>query len=221
MDVSPIGTLPGRAHIEVMRLREDRASIQQRVEDLFRLEDEAASELLLIRHAEPACSDASNEDPLLSCTGLEQAERLCDRLSSLWLEAIYVAPERRAQQTGHLLGEATESEVVTVQDLREIEYMPAAPERWTQTSPDCTAGHREGTSTAERFLIDSRWDAIPGFAPSHRFRQRVVQSIEGLIVMHPARRIALVTHVQRFAGDSAGRLLRARTHVYQLRASAG
>ena len=72
MDVSPIGQIYGRPHIEVLRLREDRASIQRQVEDLFRLEDEAAAELLLIRHAEPARTDPSNEDPLLSCTGLQQ-----------------------------------------------------------------------------------------------------------------------------------------------------
>ena len=97
MDVSRAGPVFGRPHIEVLRLREDRASIQRQVEDLFRLEDEAAAELLLIRHAEPACNDLSNDDPLLSCTGLQQAERLGERLGSLWFEAIYAAPERRAQ----------------------------------------------------------------------------------------------------------------------------
>src|SRR3954454_18510103 len=88
VDVSPIGLPFGRPHIEVLRLREDRASIQLQVEDLFRLEDESATELLLIRHAEPAGNDLSNEDPLLSCTGLEQSERLGERLSSLWFDAI-------------------------------------------------------------------------------------------------------------------------------------
>ena len=91
MDISPIGPALGRPHIEVLRLREDRASIQRQVEDLFRLEDEAAAELLLIRHAEPACNELANEDPLLSCTGLQQAERLAERLGPLWFDAIYAA----------------------------------------------------------------------------------------------------------------------------------
>lgn len=194
MDVSPMGLPYGRPHIEVLRLREDRASIQRQVEDLFRLDDEAAAELLLIRHAEPACNDVANEDPLLSCIGLEQAERLGERLSSLWFDAIYAAPERRAQQTARLLGEATESEVVTVEDLREIEYMPAAPQPWALPAPDYTTRQHQIPSIADRFMTEPRWDAIPGFAPSRCFRQRVLQGIELLTAKHPARRIAVVTH---------------------------
>jgi len=194
VDVSPIGTPFGRPHIEVLRLREDRDSIQRQVEDLFRLEDEAAAEVLLIRHAEPARNDIANEDPLLSCTGLEQAERLGERLGSLWFDAIYAAPERRAQQTGRLLGDATDTEVVTIEDLREIEYMPAAPQRWTVPRAVCASGHYEAPSSAERFMTEPRWDAIPGFAPSRCFRLRVLQSIELLMAKHPARRIAVVTH---------------------------
>ena len=200
VDVSPIGLVFGRPHIEVLRLREDRASIQRQVEDLFRLEDEAAAELLLIRHAEPACNEVSNEDPLLSCTGLQQAERLGERLGPLWFEAIYAAPERRAQQTARILAEATDSEVVTVEDLREIEYMPAAPQPWglprtnyTGDLPEVPAAKCE-RSSADRFMTDPRWDAIPGFAPGRCFRQRVLQSIELLVTRHPARRIAVVTH---------------------------
>jgi probable phosphoglycerate mutase len=190
----------GRPHIEVLRLREDRASIQRQVEDLFRLEDEAAAELLLIRHAEPACNELANQDPLLSCTGLEQAERLGERLGPLWFDAIYASPERRAQQTARILAEATDSEVVTVEDLREIEYMPAAPQPWAHLRNSYTGRQDEvppaecARSSAERFLSEPRWDAIPGFAPSRCFRQRVLQSIELLVTKHRARRIAVVTH---------------------------
>ena len=156
MDVSPLGLPFGRPHIEVLRLREDRASIQRQVEDLFRLEEDAATEVLLIRHAEPACNDVSNEDPLLSCTGLEQAERLGERLSTLWFDAIFAAPERRAQQTARLLYEATDSEVVTVEDLREIEYMPAAPQPWSMPSANYTAAHREANRCGHAFERDQR-----------------------------------------------------------------
>jgi probable phosphoglycerate mutase len=192
VDLSTIGPL-GRPHIEVLRLREDRASIQRQVEDLFRLEDEAAAELLLIRHAEPACNEFANEAPLLSCIGLQQAERLAERLGPLWFDAVYAAPERRAQQTARILGEATDSEVVTVEDLREIEYMPSAPQPWDLIRANHAGRHMPGSS-AERFLTQPRWDAIPGFAPSRCFRQRVLKAIERLVTNHPARRIAVVTH---------------------------
>jgi probable phosphoglycerate mutase len=193
VDVSPIGRTYGRPHIEVLRLREDRASIQRQVDDLFRLEDEAAAELLLIRHAEPARNDRGNDDPLLSCTGLEQAERLGERLCSLYFEAIYAAPERRAQQTARILAEATDREAATVPELGEIEYMPAAPQPWDVQKEDAE-GCRHVSSVAECFITEPRWDSIPGFAPSRYFRRRVLQGIERLLALHPSRRIAVVTH---------------------------
>jgi broad specificity phosphatase PhoE len=49
-------------------------------------------------------------------------------------------------------------------------------------------------SAADRFVATPRWDAIPGFAPSRCFRQRVLVSIEQLLARHPGRRIAVVTH---------------------------
>ena len=70
--------------------------IQHELDALFRLDDEDAGELLLVRHAEPA---SSPPDPMLSCDGLRQAERLTDRLSSLWIDTIYSSPERRCFQT--------------------------------------------------------------------------------------------------------------------------
>jgi phosphohistidine phosphatase SixA len=86
----------------------DRALTQPEIHDeldaLFRLDNEDAGELLLVRHAQPATGvapdpDAVAIDPMLSCEGLRQAERLADRLSSLWIDAVYSAPERRCFQT--------------------------------------------------------------------------------------------------------------------------
>jgi hypothetical protein len=68
----------------------DRALTQPEIHDeldaLFRIDNEDAGELLLVRHAQPSTGaapdpDAVATDPMLSCEGLRQAERLADRLS--------------------------------------------------------------------------------------------------------------------------------------------
>ena len=101
--------------------RPSRQDVQQQVEDLFRLDDEGAGELLLVRHAEPAGSLDGDPptDPMLSCGGLEQAERLAERLGDLWVEAIYTAPERRAFQTARIVADLTQRPVeALLDDLR-------------------------------------------------------------------------------------------------------
>jgi probable phosphoglycerate mutase len=162
------------------QMPQSRDAIQHQIEDLFRLDDDSATELILVRHAEPARNETGVcQDPLLSCCGLAQAERLAERLGPIWVEALYAAPERRAQQTAHILGEATGRDVQTVEALREIEYEPG----------DACEG-----SVSQRFVEEPRWDSLPGFMPSRDFRLRALQAIEALVAAHPGRRIVVVTH---------------------------
>ena len=154
-----------------------RDDVQTQLDDLFRLDNEDATELILVRHAEPAPTECA--DPLLSCCGLAQAERLAERLSPIWVEAIYASPERRAQQTGRVLAEALNLDVEAVEALREIEY---------------TASDAGDVSVSNRFIETPRWDALPGFAPSREFRLRALQAIEGIVAKHPGKRVVVVTH---------------------------
>jgi probable phosphoglycerate mutase len=47
---------------------------------------------------------------------------------------------------------------------------------------------------AERFLSVPRWDSLPGFEHSRRFRHRVIQAIERIVSAHLGRRIIIVAH---------------------------
>jgi 2,3-bisphosphoglycerate-dependent phosphoglycerate mutase len=168
----------------------DRAGTQTEIQDeldaLFRLDDEDAGELLLIRHAQPAASlthdtHGVTSDPMLSCEGLRQAERLADRLCNLWVDALYSAPERRCFQTAKVIADLLQRPLSIVDGLADIDF-----------NPDQARG---GPSVyAERFSRDPRWESLPGFAPGKEFRRRAVAAIDGVIAAHPTRRCLVVTH---------------------------
>jgi probable phosphoglycerate mutase len=161
-----------------------RRAAQEEIEQLFRLDDEEAAELLLVRHAEPADGAEASGDPLLSCAGLEQAERLAHRLSDSWVECVVSAPERRAVQTARLVAEAAGRPLIIDERLREIDFVPPSKGR------GC-AGER---GYARRFVEDPRWEAQPGFSSSHAFRRRVLVGMEEALAAHPGRRVVVVTH---------------------------
>jgi 2,3-bisphosphoglycerate-dependent phosphoglycerate mutase len=161
--------------------------VQQKLDDLFRLNDEDAAELLLVRHAEPAPlaeeADCPAVDPFLSCRGLEQAELLAARLESLWLQAVYTAPERRAFQTAKVVADTLARPLHIVEQLADIDVEAIDG-----------AEHGPGESIAERFVRRPRWESIDGFQGPKAFRRRSILALERILAGNPARRIAVITH---------------------------
>jgi probable phosphoglycerate mutase len=202
------------------------SEIHEELDALFRLDDEDAGELLLLRHAEPATgpgpdSDAPAADPMLSCEGLRQAERLSDRLSSLWTDAIYAAPDRRCFQTAKVIADVLQRPLDIVTGLAGIGF-------------DRDEANGDSRAYAARFSRDPRWESLPGFAPGKTFRRRAVAAIDGIIAAHSARRCVVVTHAsvinaylsmllsiprdQFFAPDHASlSIIRHRGDMYALR----
>jgi 2,3-bisphosphoglycerate-dependent phosphoglycerate mutase len=152
--------------------------IQHELDALFRLDEEDAGELLLVRHAEPASSPS---DPMLSCDGLRQAERLAERLSSLWIDTIYSAPERRCFQTAKVIADDLQRPLKMLDELAEIGF-------------DAELARGSVSAYVERFNRQPRWDALLGFDSGKDFRRRAVTAIESIIAAHPSRRTAVVTH---------------------------
>jgi probable phosphoglycerate mutase len=150
------------------------------LEALFRLDGEDAGELLLVRHArEASCFDGETPaDPLLSCEGLQQAERLAERLGNQWVEAVYTAPERRAFQTAKVVADCIGRPLRTVEALAEIDFDAA------QAAP----------GMAGRFARQPRWESLPGFGNGTQFRRRAIQAIDAIAAAHAARRAVVVTH---------------------------
>ncbi len=159
-----------------------RQDVQDELDELFRLDGEGAGELLLVRHAEPARPAAATCDPLLSCAGLEQAERLAERLETMWLEAVYTSPERRTLQTAKLIADSAGRPLHVIDELREIDFEPAEA---------AVAG---AVSYAERFVQDPRWDSLPGFGLGKAYRRRVIMAIEAALAASEGRRVVVVTH---------------------------
>jgi probable phosphoglycerate mutase len=167
-----------------MRASPLRREIESELESIFRLNDEDATEVVLIRHAE------TSNDPLedgLSLAGNAQARAVAHRLASLWLDCVYTAPEQPCYETSRILFDCLGAELQVCYDLRDL-----------QIKDDCSANSLPGQSDAswarERFLCQPRWDAIPGAEPTRGFRSRSIQAIEKIIAAHPARRVAVVTH---------------------------
>ncbi len=158
-----------------------RQAIEDELDELLRLHGEDAGELLLVRHAEAAHSQGN--DPMLSCTGLEQAERLAARLSDTWFEAVYCAPERRAQQTARVLACVSSRALHVLDALADIEFDAGGVD-----------AEEPPLRYADRFVEMPRWDSLPGFECGKQFRRRAVQAIERVLAINPARRVVVVTH---------------------------
>jgi probable phosphoglycerate mutase len=156
----------------------------EELDELFRLRDEDATELLLVRHAEPE----SREHPAqsaLSRDGVLQARLLAERLSAHWIEAVYTGPELPTMQTASVVAEVLGRPLTALDDLREIEYQPFLAEALMS----CVR-----PAYGELFQRRPRWDSLPGFEPSRDFRRRAIQAIESAVAEHAARRIVIVTH---------------------------
>ncbi len=159
-------------------LRHD--SLEREFASLFRLEDEAASELVLIRHAH---SQDHGSDPPLTHAGICEAAALARRLGPLWTEAVYTAPEARASQTADIIAGMNGRPVARIDDLREIDLDESA------SRPLAEPGR-----LAARWMLHPRWEALSRLEPGRSFRRRALQAIDSAIARHPGRRVIVVTH---------------------------
>jgi broad specificity phosphatase PhoE len=159
---------------------------------LFRHVAPHATELVLVRHGEAAPNppDAPAYDPPLSERGRWQAERLAQRLAGTRIDALYASPLRRAQETAQAVARATGLLIETVPDLEEVR-IDMARLRAAFRDRDREALVQD---LARRLLAAPRWDTLPGFEPSHRFRLRVRRALAEIVERHPGERVVVVCH---------------------------
>jgi probable phosphoglycerate mutase len=154
-----------------------------------------AATLLLVRHGEsapvrdgePVPRLEGQSDPDLDPAGVEQAERLAERLAGQEIAAIYVTPLRRTAQTAAPLAERLGVEPRVEPDLQEVNL------------GEWEGGHfrknvREGHPLALRLRSEQRWDVIPGAEPGERFAARVRAGIERIAATHADERVVVVVH---------------------------
>ncbi len=163
-----------------------------------------ATEVFLVRHGESAAvvpgvpipSVDGHDDPALAPDGLWQAERVGHRLADQRVDAIYVTPLRRTQQTAAPLAAKLGLTPIVVPDLREVHLG-----EWEGGA--FRKNVAEGHPIALRMFAEQRWDAIPGAEPSEAFGLRVRTGIERIVATHPDQRVVVVAH-----GGVIGELVR-------------
>jgi broad specificity phosphatase PhoE len=164
-------------------------AIEDALAALLDLDDPSATELMLVRHGEPADDREAWGDAGVSACGREQAYLLATRLRRAGLNMVYSSTSRAAVETGSIVSMASGVPLIRTAQLDDV-----AVHRGTCRS-HC-AGDQQGlrAEVLGRFMNQPRWDALPGVEPTRRLRHRVVQSIEAIASSHPGERVAIVTH---------------------------
>jgi len=159
---------------------------------LFKVQTAEAVELILVCHAEPDYRAAGNGkdpwDPPLTEKGRWQAMRLAMRLRRMRVDAVYTSTLRRALETAAFVAAAKDLPMIRMHQLREINLEPGALESAVSDASTLTG------EVVIRLLNNPTWDALPGFEPSHQFRRRVMQAVEGILADHDSQRVVVVTH---------------------------
>ena len=155
--------------------------------------------LYLVRHARPDYSSTDriegplghHYDPPLGELGLDQAERLADRLQLLPRPAaVYASNLRRAQQTARVYAERIGMPVVVRDDLSEWYAGDWEAKDFEQIFID----HPEAIDLFRNQR--SAWHLAPGGEPADAFRRRCVDAIESIIAAHAddAGDVVVVAH---------------------------
>jgi probable phosphoglycerate mutase len=155
----------------------------------------AATELLLVRHAQsaplgldPAELNADGyADPSLTAAGREQADRAAARLARLQIDAIYVSPLRRTAETAAPLAALLQVQPQVEPDLREVHL--GAWEGGLFRKFDA-----ERHPLARTLWRQERWDVIPDAEPAEALSERVRGALERIAAAHPGRRVAVFSH---------------------------
>jgi probable phosphoglycerate mutase len=160
--------------------------------------------ILLVRHGESAAFeehkpfalvDGHGDPPLRDPDGLQQAQRIGERLADAAISAIYVTPLQRTAQTAAPLAQRLGIEPRVEPELREVnlgEWENGGLRKHT----------REGHPMVLQILAEQRWDVIPGAEPTESFDARVREGIERIAAAHPDQTVAAFVH-----GGVIGRVL--------------
>jgi broad specificity phosphatase PhoE len=145
-----------------------------------RMRDEAQLSLTLLRHGEPDWFPGEQpvEDAALTARGRAQAEAAARALAEERIDAIYVSPLRRAQETASPLVAATGLPATTVGALAEIGIdAPGA----TQSEVDAFF------LQAMRRPLHEHWEGWPRGESFRDFHARVSSGLADILARHGVR----------------------------------
>jgi broad specificity phosphatase PhoE len=141
----------------------------------------AHAQITLVRHGEPnwtPSAGTSVNNPSLTPLGVTQARATAARLAEAGIEAIYVSPYRRSQETAAALAEATGLTPITIDGLAEVGVLV---DGLTQEEVDAyfVAGSRRP--------LNEHWEGWPGAESFHDFHARVTAAITDILGRHDCR----------------------------------
>lgn len=126
-------------------------------------------------------------DMNLSARGQEQAAALAGYLRHRPLDAVYVSPMRRAQQTLAPIAGHCPIPPVTLPGLREIDFGDWTGLTWEQV-------HAQYQISAFQWLDQIEEGAIPGGESAAEFRARVAPCLEQILRDHAGQTVGIVCH---------------------------
>ena len=141
-----------------------------------------ATEIVFVRHGasadavpgEPFPLTDGHGDPPLSAVGEAQAVRVADRLGREPLAAIFSSGLQRTDATAAPLLEATDSELIRLPELREVNLG-----EWEGGEFRIRMAARD--PIAMRAVEEERWDVIPGAESMEALAQRVRAGAERIV----------------------------------------
>ena len=154
-----------------------------------------ATEILLVRHGESQPVDPERPfdlvdghgDPPLDPVGVDQAERLAERLAGEDVAAIYVTTLRRTVETAAPLAKRLGVVPSVEPELREV-YLG----EWEGGLLRVKAAEHDPAFV--RAIQEGTWEPIPGAEPADAFRDRVSLGISRVAAAHPDQLVVVVTH---------------------------
>ncbi|MFQ5418631.1 MAG: arsenate reductase (glutaredoxin) [Myxococcota bacterium] len=142
------------------------------------------AQITLVRHGEPDWTPRggpSVSDPGLTPLGAAQAAATARRVAAETIDAIYVSPLRRSQETAAALADRVGVEPITVDGFAEV---GVAVDGLSQGEVD-----RYFVEGARRPLTE-HWGGWPGAESFHDFHERVTRALEEILAQlgcHPER----------------------------------
>ncbi len=150
-----------------------------------------ATHLFLIRHGEVEVRYhrvfGGRIDMDLSPRGLEQARQLARHLQGRHLDAIYASPMRRAQQTAAPLMTGRQPPLVTLPELREVDFGD-----WTGLNFQQVFDKFHVRAYEWLHYLDK--GAVPGGESAAGLRARLQPAVQRMLRQHKGQSIAVVCH---------------------------
>lgn len=137
----------------------------------------------MVRHGDSPKSEGNERERGLSAQGMEDAQKVTDRLRSEEIDRIYSSPYARAVLTVAGVAEATGKEVEQIEDLRE--------KLWSGGNTPLT--NREMYPVLETMFADPDF-ALPGGESNRICQRRAVPVLMNILQHHQGECIVIGTH---------------------------